>query len=379
MKILAVTHIFPFRANPQEGVFNAAQIAEVAKLAQITLLTPVRWTLMFRKGGPSASPSTAAVFEHRSPLYLYPPGILRGYHGHFYLASIRRAAANARKRTQFDLVYGMFAFPDGWAAARLAKKWGLPFVLKVHGSDVHQLRSDPARVARLIEVIRSARRVIAVSEALGREVREIVPEVSVTVVRNGVDLDTFSPGSAQDARKRLDLDPKRPVVLFAGRLEKVKGADFLPQIATGLKTKVRWVVIGRGALSASLRREMTGQDVRWVAEVPHADLVPWYRAADVVVIPSRNEGLPNVLLEALACGRPVVAARTGGVSEVLTDPGVGSLVEPEDIASFSREIDHWAVRPHEEEKCRALVSGRSWGQSGKDVLDVLEEAAAGRC
>ncbi len=377
MNVLAVTHIFPFRADPQEGIFNSLQIAELSKQTQITLLTPVRWTLGFRKCSRSAAPGAPPVFDRYSPLFLYPPGMLRGYHGHFYLASIRRAAAQARKKTRFDLVYGMFAFPDGWAAARLAKKWGLPFVLKVHGSDVHQLKSDPAQLGRLAETIRSARKIIAVSDSLCREVKEVVPEASVTVVRNGIDLDTFSPGSMAEARHRLDMDVKKKLALFVGRLERVKGADLLPKIAAGLGTEVSWAVIGRGSLGASLREEMSGYDVRWIPKASHAELVPWYRAADVVVIPSRNEGLPNALLEALACDRPVVAAGVGGIPEVLTDPDAGTLVKAGDCAAFAHGISSRLDHPPRQGAGRALVSGMGWEKSAAELMKALEEALKG--
>jgi glycosyltransferase involved in cell wall biosynthesis len=377
VNILAVTHIFPSRAQPQEGVFNALQMGEVAKRAQVTLLTPVRWTLSLPGRGKNSTPDApVAAFDHISPLFLYPPGILRGYHGHFYLASIRRAAERARRKIRFDVIYGMFAYPDGWACARLAEDWGLPFVLKVHGSDVHQIRSDACRSSRLSETLRRARRVIAVSQALGREVKEIVPEAQVAVVRNGIDLRKFSPGARREARARLGLDSERPLVLFVGRLERVKGADLLPEIADHVRTKATWAVIGEGSLSGVIRGGMSRHEVRWIPEVSHSELVHWYRATNVLVVPSRNEGLPNAPLEALACDRPVVISRVGGVPEFMTDPDAGTLVESGDVEAFSLAIDRWVTGEPGKGTCRNLVSGMGWERSGEELLKVLEEATA---
>jgi glycosyltransferase involved in cell wall biosynthesis len=149
----------------------------------------------------------------------------------------------------------------------------------------------------------------------------------VSVVRRGVDRQRFSPGDKAEARRRLGLPAEQKVLLWVGRMVPVKGLDVLLKALTLLPPDEAplTVLVGDGAerraLEAAARSGLPQGAVRFVGGVPHAELPSWYRAADLMVLPSRSEGVPNVLLEALACGTGFLASDVGSVRELASDPG----------------------------------------------------------
>jgi glycosyltransferase involved in cell wall biosynthesis len=318
--------------------------------------------------------------EH--PRYLYMPGGLRGWYGRFYRWSVGRAFRRAVASFRPDLVYTTWAYPDGWATIGLARRAGLPVVLKVHGSDVLQVDEYPARRRGTAEALRRADRVVAVSRDLARRVIDLGADPSrVHVVYNGVDEQVFHPGGRGPARARLGLDPRRPLLLYVGNLLPVKGPDVLIEACARLTAGGRDFdlhVIGRGPSREPLGRQAAESGihgrVHFHGVVAHDGLPDWFRAADFLVLPSRSEGVPNVLLEASACGTPFVASDVGGVPEV-AHMGASRLVPPGDALRLSEAIDQMLsgapVHP------AAKRVGRSHADAAGELAGVFE-AALGR-
>src|SRR5262249_60620041 len=164
------------------------------------------------------------------------------------------------------------------------------------------------------------------------------------VIHNGVDSVLFHPGSREQARQDLGLHQSAPIVLFIGNLVPVKALEVLIAAASRLvQTGLRFqcLLIGQGPLREQLERQVSqlglAETVRFLGSKPHADLPPWYRAADLVVLPSRSEGVPNVLLEAAACGTPFVASRVGGIPEI-AHLGLSQLVPSGDVDALAGAI-----------------------------------------
>jgi glycosyltransferase involved in cell wall biosynthesis len=118
--------------------------------------------------------------------------------------------------------------------------------------------------------------------------------------------------------------------------------------------------------------------VRFTGSIPQESLPAWYSAADVLVLASTREGWPNVLLEAMACGTPVVASHVGGTPEIVTSPAVGHLVAPDDQAGFDAAIAHRLQHPADRAAVRAHAGGMSWAQTSQGQLALFREAAEGR-
>ena len=383
MRILTVTSLYPNPYQPHLAPFNRQQLRHLARRHEVRVLAPVMWTMELGKRWRGASSLPAGRQRHDDgmvidhPHYWYPPWLFRRFYGHFYLASVRRAFARAVTEFRPDLVFAPWAFPDGWAAVRLGHKVGLPVVLQVHGSDVLLLSCYPEKQKRTATAVRAADGIVAVSQDLADQVVRLgAAPGRVRVVYRGVDAGLFRPGPKSEARARLSLPAEVPTILFVGNLLSVKGPDLLVD-ACGILVRegvrFRACLVGQGDIEPRLRERVgqlgLGEHVRFLGSLPHAQLPDWYRAADVLVVPSRSEGVPNVLLEAAACGTPFVASRVGGIPEV-TGLGRGQLVPPEDAAALAGAIRSVLGTPPAEG-----AALRSWDLAADELCDFLEGVA----
>ena len=349
MRVLAVTNLYPNPLQPHRATFNRHQLRLLGLRHPLRVIAPVAWTdelaLARAGGGRLARAVTLDGLPVEHPRYYFPPKVGRGLYGHCFAASVRGAFRRAVREFAPGVVFAPWAYPDGWAAVRLARRAGLPVVVQVHGSDVKLLDQFPTRRRRTAEALTGADGVIAVSRDLRDRVVGLgVPADRVTVIYDGVDPQVFHPGDQTSARAAANLPggwPAAPVLLFVGNLVAVKGIDVLLRALASLDSQARLVVVGAGPERDPLARlagELGVADrVTFLGSLPQAVLPDWYRAADLFVLPSRSEGVPNVLLEASACGTPWVATRVGGIPEM---PGHASrrLVPPDNPEALATAI-----------------------------------------
>lgn len=322
MRLLLVTGVMPTPFRPTKGTFNAALVAGLRAAGdEVRVVAPVPWTDRLRTSrGPAPDPTAAY------PLWFYPPRLAHAAHHHWMRLSVMPAVRRMTREWKPDLVLGYWAHPDGTVAMAAARALGVPGVLLVGGSDIQLLTADPARRAVIRDTLLAADRVLAVGAPLRERVVALgIPEQRVGSFQRGVDAARFFPGSPADARARLGLPLDRSIVLWVGRMVPVKGLDVLVEAWPRMQQaphRPLLVLVGEGEERVRLERQaqQLGVEVTFAGSVEHGALPDWYRAADLVVLPSRSEGIPNVLLEGLACGTPFVASDVGGVSE-LVEPG----------------------------------------------------------
>lgn len=351
MKILVLTNLYPNPIQPHLAPWNRAQLRALSARHELRIISPVLWTeelsarrrMTARVPGDRRSICDGIPVEH--PRYYYPPKVLRGTYGDCFRWSVKGAFRRAVREFRPDLIYSSWAYPDGWAAVQLALPAGLPVVVKVHGSDIATLTQFPSRLGRTVAALQRADRVVAVSRDLAKEVVGLgVPEGRVEVVYNGLDTTIFCPGPQTEARLRLGLPGDVPAILFVGNLVPIKQVETLIAACAALKaasTRFHCHLLGNGPLRETLAA-LIGQlglteCVTLHGQRPQQQLADWYRAANVVVLPSRSEGIPNVLLEATACGTPFVASNVGGVGEIAADPR-SQLVASGDVRGFTDAI-----------------------------------------
>jgi glycosyltransferase involved in cell wall biosynthesis len=207
-----------------------------------------------------------------------------------------------------------------------------------------------------------------------------VSPTRVRVVQNGVDTDRFAPADRAAARAELGLAADRRMLLYVGHLKESKGVlDMARAFAQLARPDVDLFVVGDGEARAAMVEAAGGAPgLRPVGARPHDEVARWMAAADVVVLPSWNEGTPNAVIEALACGRRVVATDVGGIPDVVSSPLLGEMVaarRPDALAAaMGRAIDRGY------DPARVAAAGRrgSWGESAGALLAVLEEALGDR-
>jgi glycosyltransferase involved in cell wall biosynthesis len=277
---------------------------------------------------------------------------------------LRRRVAEAQRP---DVVWAHFLVPSGLIAAGV----DAPLVVTAHGRDVRNVGSLPGVAALTRRVVRRATTVIAVSDYLRRELETKLPDArgKTEVVDSGVDLDRFHPDADGGGLAGAD----RPAFVCVGSLTERKNVVRLADA---------FAVLGRGSLTfvgdGPLRGALEGRErVRVVGRVPHEAVPGWLAAADVVCAPSLLEPFGQSILEAMACGRTVVATRLGGPPEFVP-PEAGILVDPLDEAELARALESAAARPSPNEAARAAAAGHDVRVQAVLVERILERADRGR-
>lgn len=391
MRILTLTNLYPNPVQPGRAPFNRQQVRSLAVRHEVSVIAPISWTeewAVTRRSGTRVPPSRRVQMdgiEVEHPRYYYPPKVLRRWYGHCYRYSVQAAFSRVVQDFRPDVIYAPWAYPDGWAAVQLGHRAGLPVVLKVHGSDINELSQYPSRRRPTARALREADAVVAVSEDLAAKVVALGADSRrVQVVYDGVDTTRFHPGPWQSARERLGLALEENVLLFVGRVVPVKAIDILIEACALLKESglcFACILAGDGPLRARLsaqvaERGLVGQ-VRFLGEVAHDRLPDWYRAANVVALPSYSEGVPGVLLEALACGVPFVASKVGGVPEI-AHLGECRLVpsgEPTDLALALK--DYLTGEPQRSPGERATLRG--WEDAAGELEALFDFVIANPC
>lgn len=358
MRLLLVTSVFPTPYRPTKGTFNAALVAGLRAAGdEVRVVAPVPWTDRLRRSR-GVSPDPSAQY----PLWFYPPRVAHATHHRWMQLTVMRSVTRATRNWTPDLVLGYWTHPDGTVAMAAAGRLGVPGVQLVGGSDIQLLTTDSARRAVITTTLLRADRVLTVGEPLRQRVIDLgIPATQVGSFRRGVESSRFFPGNPRDARHRLALPLDRGIVLWVGRMVPVKGLDILMDAwsaVTGTPQRPLLVLIGDGEERdlIATRARTFGGDVRLIGTVANEALADWYRAADVLVLPSRSEGIPNVLLEGLACGTPFVASNVGGVAELIEPQS--RMVPPGDPTALARALSDRLSVPAMQRRTSATVLDR---------------------
>jgi glycosyltransferase involved in cell wall biosynthesis len=381
MKILVLTNLFPTPWDPLRGAFNRQQFERLGRLHDVDVLTAVDFRERFT--GVRGKVEVAGLRTDHF-VFVYPPRIGRALHAACWLVSLLLQRGRRLRAARYDCVLASWAYPDAVAAGWLARLLGIPYVVKVHGSDLNVQASHALRRPQIRTALRHAGAVITVSRALADKAVAIGADAArVHTLYNGVDSDRFAPGVQADARSRLCLSAATPLLLYVGNLKRSKGCidllEAFPALLT-LRPQARLVYVGAGPCRAELLERATALgcagSVELVGAVAHSELGDWFRAADLLCLPSHNEGVPNVVLEAMACGIPVVASRVGGIPEVVPEYA-GILIPPREREALSTALIGASGRIWDSAGIAAHARGFRWNDNVDRLDRILQAVAAG--
>ena len=387
LRVLAITKIFPSSVEPLSAPFNRQQFAALATRCDLEVMGTIPWYpgagLLARW---SSAGKLAAVPRHETiegisvhhPRTLFVPRLAHVTWGPLYAASI--APALLPFRGKVEVVLGSWAYPDGFAAVIAARLLRVPCVVKLHGSDINLIAKLPGPRRMLAWALPRATRVVAVSRALADEVTQLgVPRDRISIVMNGVDAELFHPRDRAAARAELGL-PAGPIALYVGNLKEEKGVlDLAAAWATVARQLpgAMLVVVGGGPAAGALEAAVAslGDAVRLVGPQPLPRIPTWMAACDLLVLPSHAEGTPNVVLEALASGRRVVATSVGGIPDLITRPELGTLVPASAPDALAAAIVRELPTPYAPASVAALGARGGWDASAAALYEVLVGAA----
>lgn len=308
--------------------------------------------------------------------YFSIPGITRRLNGRL----LARALERHIRRRRPDVILAYRIYPDGYAAVAVGKRLGIPAVIGSRGSDLKKIPAKGLIHRDTVYAVRNADAVLCVSQDLVQIAQALGGSNRVYLVRNGIDRSIFYPVEQGEARIQLDIPPRQRLIVFVGNLIPVKGIPTLLHALQLLKdAREIWhaALIGEGSQEAELRR-MTehfgiAPQVLFLGARSARQIAVWLNACDVFCLPSESEGLPNVVIEAIACGRNVVGTDAGGISELLTDD-TGIVVPRGDPAAMAAAIARSGKRQWD----REFISHSfpwSWDDVAAQTLRVCREVS----
>ncbi len=391
-RLLSLSTLYPAPGRTGFGRFVARQMEALAARGdwEVTVINPIGMPPLPLKR--YASLRAIPALETQAALTIHHPRftLLPAISGPINPALIARAVMPLAKKLHaempFDMVDAQFFYPDGPAAAAIARALGLPLAIKARGSDIHLWGANTLARRQMLAAARQATALLAVSSALARDMSAMgMPEASTHVHYTGLDRERFQPLERKAARQLVSAIPALhvwstgPLLLCVGALVPIKGQAIAIRALTHLPPDVRLAIAGTGADEASLKA-LTAQlglesRVQFLGAVEH-DLLPQLLcAADAMVLPSEREGLANAWIEAIACGTPVIIPDIGGAREVVQNAAAGRIVErtPEAIAKAVADL---LANPPSQQSVSANAERFSWSANAEALATIYEKAAA---
>ena len=385
MEILTFTTLYPSQIRPQHGIFVETRLRKLTESGAVgaRVVAPCPWF-------PFASPR----FGHYSLFARQPREEIRyGLHVDYprypQLPKIGMSAAplalfasvlpvlrrQRRGGRDFDLIDAHYFYPDGVAAVLLGRALGRPVVVTARGSDLNLIAEYAIPQGWIRWSARHADGLVAVSRGLKQRLANLgIAEERVHVLRNGVDPALFRPTDRDAARQALGLT--RPTLLAVGNLVRLKSHRMMVEALVGLPA-VDLVIVGEGperaAIEALARQRQVADRVRLLGHVPQDRLPDIYSAADLLLLVSTHEGWPNVLLESMACGTPVIASDVDAIADIVAVPEAGRILTgptPERLAATAREF--LGALPARA-ATRAYAEGFDWQSTTEGQITLFHE------
>jgi glycosyltransferase involved in cell wall biosynthesis len=377
-RIAVVTRYFPSSGEPRAGRSLYEILRVVARSTEVRVFYPNADYPAFLKPrsrtydklDPSFSPpdvSTRYLDYPALPLFSRP---LNGW-------MIARTLLPHVNEYAPDLVLGVFLYPESFAALKIASALGVPVAAMSIGSDINRI-GDPVSAWQTRLVLREADAVLTVSDDLRKKAVAMgAPSARTHAIHNGCDLSVFYVTDRRQAKERLNIDAGVRTIVYVGRLDLKKGLRELIQAAALLhphRPALHTYVVGDGVdrtlIENSIRTCGANGYIHLVPGCSFDEVAVWMAAADLVTLPSYMEGCPNVILEALACGRPVVATRVGGIPEIMSD-ACGRLVPPRDPARLAEALS--AVLDTSWDSSTIAAHGsRSWIAAAAELREIFD-------
>lgn len=391
--MLTFSTLYPNAAMPRHGLFVEARLRHLLASDQVTsrVIAPVPWfPSQHPKFGQYAVFAKAPRAERRFDIeILHPRFPLLPKVGMIFTPWLMAAAMRPvirqmlRNGEQFDAIDAHYFYPDGVAAVMLGRTFNKPVVITARGSDLN-LISQYALPRRMIQwAAGRAAGLITVCQALKDVLIELgVPGERVTVLRNGVDLKFFQPSQDRAALRR-SLKITGTALLSVGNLIESKGHDLIIRALAQLPD-TRLLIAGGGDGGESFRNLAqslgVADRVTFLGSINHEALRDYYGAVDILVLASRREGMANVLLEAMACGTPIVASNVGGTPEVIAAPEAGVLMPERTTAALVNAVKTLQQHYPDRAATRRYAEQFSWDATTQGQLDlfnrVIQQAKA---
>ena len=389
MNILLFTNLFPNPIDRDRGVFTLQLAKQLAKEHNLTVICPLPW---FPKNSVfsrftkwyihSQVPSYYQIegVNVYSPKYPMLPKVSEALHAKFMRLSIKRLIENLHSHSNFDVINSHWLYPDSVAVDTVARSLNIPHIATGLGCDVNHDLFDKNKRTAILEMIQNANKITVVSNDLKRVLMDqSVPDSKIFTIANGVDLTQFKPLNRNECRKQLGISGEKKIILYVGRLSEEKNCSRLIRAFAQLETTkdVDLYLVGDGPLRNDLetlaRSSSKSDRIHFVGQIEHQLISIWMGASDYFCLPSIREGCPNVVLESLGCGRPVLASNIGGIPDMVQQ-NAGILFNPLEIDEISKTFELALDTEWEPKLIGQSIKHLTWRNAAKKYLSVFSSA-----
>lgn len=391
-----ISTFFPNHKEPEYGVHVFQRAQGLSKLCHLEVIAPLPWFPGFRafkifknwhKFSQIAKFETYKGISVYHPRYIMIPKVSGPLLGLLIFFAIFGLLRELKRKGQAQVVNAQFVYPCGVSTALAARLLKIPVVLSAMGSDINLYKRFLLRRVQIKWALNCAQSVTAVTDALKEEIvkLEIAPS-KIKTIPNGVDASRFFVKPRNEARDLLGLDKDFKLILFVGSFDNllgtpntIKGSEYLIEAVSILRKEYAYnfklVLIGEGPLKRVIQQKAkelgVGDIVSFLGSKPYKEIPLWMNACDVFVRPSLIDGMPNVVLEALACGRPVVASRVGGLPSMINSKN-GILVKPRDPQGIAQALKQTLKQKWDDNEIVSTVKGLSWEECARGYLEQMQ-------
>ena len=402
MNVLIISEYFPSPIRPSSGAFVSEQARELAKIANIMVISPISVPLPRKKFMHERSLKAQIPFEYKMnsiityyPRYLDFPRFSEYFNA--YSMTISVIYLILKKKLKIDIIHAHFAYFSGFVGCLIGKFLHKPVVITTHGFDVNLYLKALPEYQKIYGVnnphalntcgrraswaLHKCIHIIAVSDELRNRLIGLgITQEKITTIRNGVDPDLFRPMNQADDRKYLGLPIEAKIILFVGNLQPRKDPTSLILALNILRStykNILFLIKGHGKLLESLKRLVNENQlscaVRFMGVIPYENVPILMNACDVFVLPSLYESFGCVLLEALACGKPIVTTKVGAIPEIFLDEQHGRLIESGDPEGLAHAIISVIDRSWEPQKLVNFAHQHQWREVAQKIYKCYQE------
>ncbi len=386
MRVLSISHLFPNKCNPNKGVFVKERLKSISKQIDLSIIAPVSY-FPFMRLLPRYEYLDKLTFKENidgldiiHPRYLVVPGILKFTDGYLFYLSMNKFITNIIREKRFHLLDFQWGYPDAFAGFLWSKKLGKKIILTIRGNESICYFEKSFRKKMMFNILNKFDHIITVSTDLKDKVVKncFVDDAKVTVIPNGIDHTKFYLMDKKEAQKKCNLDPHKKYILSLSRLSPEKGLEHLLTAFSNIRQlNVELILVGEGPLKNTLTRIADNLKIKdklkFIGEIQHDETCVWYNAVDVFCLPSLWEGCPNVIIESLSCGTPVVSTRVGGVPDLIQSDECGFMVSPGDDFALLKALERALIHDWNRHKVCRIGGKNSWDHVASKVISVYEK------
>jgi glycosyltransferase involved in cell wall biosynthesis len=392
VRIASVSTDYPGPGEPGRGLFVQRRLAALSHMAEVRVLHLQPWFPWLRPVPSTNGHDNDAESPPASHVRMfYLPGVFKHLDSHW----VRKAVLPRLRRLEadgpVDLIDAHFGYPEGVGCARAALELGKPVFITMRGLERPILR-DRRRGPQLVWALKRCTGIICVADALKElAIQQGVDPAKVRAIPNAVDRGLFRPGDQEKARRALGIDRRDRLIVCVGMLVHGKGQHLLVEALAGLRKShpdLRLVLIGGQAheprYPERLRQliESLGltDAVLLTGSQPAKRVATWLQAADLFALPTYDEGCCNSILEALACGIPVVTTPAGDNPRLVDTPERGLLTPMDDVRGLGEALEKALSMSWDHESIAGYSADYTWEEAARQTVSFFEErlAAIGR-